>query len=80
MPLLLSELMRKYSLLSTGRQPDSLAPVWALIGHLTHTHTHRGLCSAARLHLARRVCEEDPARYFKVISCRSLTFRILWEF
>lgn len=31
-------------LLSTGRQPDSLAPVWALIGHLTphtHAHTHR---------------------------------------
>lgn len=27
-------------LLSTGRQPDSLAPVWALIGHLTpYTHT-----------------------------------------
>lgn len=42
--------------------------------------THTGLCSAARLHLARRVCEEDPARYFKVISCRSLTSRILWEF
>lgn len=41
MPLLLSELMRKYFLLSTGRQPDSLAPVWALIGHLTHTHTQR---------------------------------------
>lgn len=66
---------------STGRPSDISGTLtgfglWSGLSHLTpHTHTLHSAppCSAG-------VCEEDPARYFKVIPCRNLTFRILWEF
>lgn len=55
--------------------------IWSDLSHLTsHAHAH---ARSARLHLARRVCDEDPrARHFQGYppSGRSCTSRSLWGF